>query len=118
MINIYDEANIDLEEMMYLQDIEDDIEDDNEDTSNEDDTDDYVLTQSFLDKQAKLKDCEKIKMKFFHKPSKKLFNGIILGKCQGFTDKYVFSVYELIEGKEVEPLKNKVFNLKDLIKKK
>ena len=33
MFNMYDEANIDLEEMMYLQDVEN--EDDTEDTSNE-----------------------------------------------------------------------------------
>ena len=59
MFNMYDEANIDLEEMMYLHDVEN--EDYTEDTSNEneDDTsneveDDYVLTQSFLDRQSKL----------------------------------------------------------------
>ena len=40
--------------------------------------------------------------------------GIVLG----FTDKYVFSMYEVIDGKEVEPLKTKIFNLKDLIKEK
>lgn len=64
MINMYDEANIDLEEMMYLHDVEN--EDDTEDTSNENEDDisnevedDYVLTQSFLDRQSKLLDNEK-----------------------------------------------------------
>ena len=117
MFNMYDEANIDLEEMMYLHDVEN--EDDTEDTSNENEVeDDYVLTQSFLDRQSRLLDNEKIKMKVFHKPSEKIFKGIVLGKCQGFTDKYVFSMYEVIDGKEVEPLKTKIFNLKDLIKEK
>lgn len=61
---MYDEANIDLEEMMYLHDVEN--EDDTEDTSNENKydisnevEDDYVLTQSFLDRQSKLLDNEK-----------------------------------------------------------
>lgn len=116
---MYDEANIDLEEMMYLQDIEDENEYNDEDTTDETENDnDYELTQSFLDKQSILKDCEKVKMKFFHKPTEKVFKGIVVGKCHGFTDKYVFSVYELIDGNEVEPLKNKIFNLKDLIKEK
>lgn len=76
MINMYDEANIDLEEMMYLHDVEN--EDDTEDTSNENEDDisnevedDYVLTQSFLDRQSKLLDNEKIKMKVFINHPKK-----------------------------------------------
>ena len=123
MFNMYDEANIDLEEMMYLHDVEnendtEDISNENEDDISNEVEDDYVLTQSFLDRQSKLLDNEKIKMKVFHKPSEKIFKGIVLGKCQGFTDKYVFSMYEVIDGKEVEPLKTKIFNLKDLIKEK
>lgn len=121
MFNMYDEANIDLEEMMYLQDVEDDTEDtsnENEDDTSNEVEDDYVLTQSFLDRQSRLLDNEKIKMKVFHKPSEKIFKGIVLGKCQGFTDKYVFSMHEVIDGKEVEPLKTKIFNLKDLTKEK
>lgn len=119
MINMYDEANIDLEEMMYLQDVQDELDGDDEQIEDDDIyEDDYDLTSSFLDKQSLLKDDERRHIKVLHKPSGKVFSGKLYGKCMGVPDKYVFSMREVIDNKEVEPLKTKIFKLSDLAKKK
>lgn len=119
MINMYDEANIDLEEMMYLQDVQDEIDNDDEQIEDNDIyEDDYDLTSSFLYKQSLLKDDERRQIKVLHKPSGKVFSGKLYGKCAGVPDKYVFSMREVIDDKEVEPLKTKIFKLSDLAKKK
>lgn len=118
--NMYDEANIDLEEMMYLQDVQDELDGIDEDTENEEDIyeDDYDLTPSFFDKQSLLKDDERRKIKVLHKPSGKIFSGILYGKCADNNGKYVFKMREVVSNKEIDPLKIKIFNLSDLVKKK
>lgn len=116
---MYDEANIDLEEMMYLQDVQDELNEDDEQLEDDDIQDDsYYLTHAFMDKQVAEKDSNKIIMKVLHKPSGKIFRGTVLGKCHGYKDKYVFTMYEVIDDNDVEPKKNKIFNLSDLVKRK
>lgn len=116
---MYDEANIDLEEMMYLQDIQDELDSEDKQLEADDSyNESYYLTPTFLDKQTMEKDSNKIIMKVLHKPSGKIFRGTVLGKCHGFKDKYVFTMYEVIDDEDIEPKKNKIFNLSDLVKRK
>lgn len=116
---MYDEDNIDLEEQMYLQDIQDELneqyEDDEEDETEEIPVYIYKLNKSFLLDQCKQKEVDRKTIKFINKNTKVVFEGIVLGHSSSDDNKFVFSVGEIIN-KEKQQTKTRIFSIKDIEK--
>lgn len=115
---MYDEDNIDLEEQMYLQDIQDELNeqyDDDIDETEEIPVYSYKLNKSFLLDQCKQKEFERKSIKFINKNTNAIFEGIVLGHSSTDDNKFVFNVCEIIN-KEKQQAKTRIFSIKDIEK--
>lgn len=120
MYNMYDEDNIDLEEQMYLQDVQDELEnegDDNEIIDDLEDPDYYELTKHFLETELKLKEPDRRTIRILHKKTEKIFEGYVIGQSTTDKNKFVFSVYEIVDKNIVGERKTKIFNFSDIKKR-
>ena len=123
---MYDEDNIDLEEQLYLQEIQEELEseeyadiENEEEDENEDEFEqyDYKLTKSFLETQLRRYEPDRTYLKIIHKPTRKIFEGYVLGQSSSNSNKFVFLVAELVDDALSEK-KTKVFNIDDIKKYK
>ena len=75
---MYDEDNVDLEEQLYLQEVQEELDAEEAaleelEENEEYDPTDYTLTKSFLREQLKKKESERINIKVVHKKTGKIF---------------------------------------------
>ena len=116
---MYDEDNVDLEEQLYLQEVQEELDAEEaalEELEEEEyDPTDYTLTKSFLIEQLKKKESERINIKVVHKKTGKIFEGIVLGQGVDDPNKFAFRMSIIENEKRSEP-KTKIFNFADIRK--
>lgn len=115
---MYDEDNVDLEEQLYLQEVQEELDAEEaalEELEEEYDPTDYTLTKSFLIEQLKKKESERINIKVVHKKTGKIFEGIVLGQGVDDPNKFAFRMVIIENGKRSAP-KTKIFNFSDIRK--
>ena len=115
---MYDEDNVDLEEQLYLQEVQEELDAEEaalEELEEEYDPTDYTLTKSFLKEQLKKKESERINIKVVHKKTGKIFEGIVLGQGVDDPNKFAFRMSIIENEKRSEP-KTKIFNFADIRK--
>lgn len=116
---MYDEDNVDLEEQLYLQEVQEELDAEEaalEELEEEEyDPTDYTLTKSFLEEQLKKKEIDRINIKVVHKKTGKIFEGIVLGQGADDSNKFAFRMVIIDNGEKSEP-KTKIFNFADIRK--
>lgn len=118
---MYDEDNVDLEEQLYLQEVQEELYaeeaalEDEEDEEEEIDPLDYTLTKSFLESQIKRLEPDRTILKIVHKKTGKIFEGYVLGQSSTDNNKFVFLMSEVTED-GVGEQKTKIFNFADIRK--
>lgn len=101
MYNMYDEDNVDLEEQMYLQEVQDETDEDDPDFETEVEEDDdnyYEITKQFLNSQIKLLEPDRQKISYINKKTNKIYEGIVLSGHPNDKNKFMFSSAEIIDG--------------------
>lgn len=115
---MYDEDNVDLEEQLYLQEVQEELEAEEaalEEDEEEIDPLDYTLTKSFLESQIKRLEPDRTTLKIVHKKTGKIFEGYVLGQASTDDNKFVFLMSEVTE-EGVGEQKTKIFNFADIRK--
>ena len=117
---MYDEDNVDLEEQLYLQEVQEELDAEEAaleelEENEEYDPTDYTLTKSFSREQLKKKESERINIKVVHKKTGKIFEGIVLGQGVDDPNKFAFRMVIIENGERSTP-KTKIFNFADIRK--
>lgn len=117
---MYDEDNVDLEEQLYLQEVQEELDAEEaalEDEEDEEEIDplDYTLTKSFLESQIKRLEPDRTILKIVHNKTGKIFEGYVLGQSSTDNNKFVFLMSEVTED-GVGEKKTKIFNFADIRK--
>ena len=115
---MYDEDNVDLEEQLYLQEVQEELDAEEaalEELEEENKTNNYTLTKSYLSEQLKKKETERINIKVVHKKTGKIFEGIVLGQGVDDPNKFAFRMVIIENGERSTP-KTKIFNFADIRK--
>ena len=120
MYNMYDEDSVDLEEQLYLQEVQEELDAEEaalEDEEDEEEIDplDYTLAKSFLESQIKRLEPDRTILKIVHNKTRKIFEGYVLGQSSTGNNKFVFLMSEVTED-GVGEKKTKIFNFADIRK--